>query len=293
VSRVRTEALATEARARSSIKELFDSETGLMRTVEALQAEARFGHPDHAEVYRTPSWDRAEPDVTVILTSFNYSQFIGDAVRSVMASAGVELELLIVDDHSSDGSVAAVRAIMDDHPWFPIELVALAANGGVARARNMALDRARSELLFVLDADNTVYPTGIAKLAAALETTKDAVFAYGIVPRTDGAGLLNQYAWDVPLLCQYNYIDAMAMVRRSILQELGGYDAHFGLRGWEDYELWLRVAAAGGEPVHVREIVASYRVHSTSRRATMDLDTATIGVELRARYPDLPWSRDE
>ena len=79
------------------------------------------------------------------------------------------------------------------------------------------------------------------------------------------------------------------MIRRSALDEVGGYDTYFGLRGWEDYELWLRLAASGHRAVFVPEFVGSYRVHSTSRQQTVDLDTAGLTCEFRNRYPFLPW----
>ena len=144
--------------------------------------------------------------------------------------------------------------------------------------------------MFVLDADNTIYPPTLEKLARALTAHPDASFAYGIVPKSDGSGLLSQFPWDVQRLCKDNYIDAMAMIRRPVLSELGGYDEYFGLRGWEDYDLWLRVAAAGGRAEFVPEFIGTYRVHSTSRQTTVDLDTATLMSDFHLRYPYLPWN---
>lgn len=284
------DALATELRARSRIKELYDSETQLLREVEALQAQARFGNSEHCEVTATPAWAAAEPKVSVVVTCYNYSEFVEEAIESVFASVEVDAELVIVDDHSQDNSVERIRACLGRNPWFPASLVARAANGGVARARNFAANFVRSDLIFTLDADNTIYPRTLSKLARALERQPDAAFAYGIVPRSDGVGLFSCLPWDVDRLCGGNYIDAMAMIRRSVLDELGGYDEYFGLKGWEDYDLWLRIAAAGLGGVLVAELAGRYRVHPTSRQSTVDLDTGPLLEAFRVRYPYLPWN---
>jgi hypothetical protein len=283
-------ALSTELRARSRIKELYDSETLLLREVEALQAEAEFGDRDHASLLTTPAWEGLEPEVSVVVTCYNYAHFVIEAIESAMASQGVDLELVVIDDHSSDDSVPAIEELMAANPWFPMMLVARQANGGVARARNAAMARARADLLFMLDGDNVIFPPTLRRLAEALKAAPDADFAYGVLPRSDGSGVLSHLPWDVARLCRGNYIDTMAMIRQTALVEIGGYDEYFGLRGLEDYELWLRFAAAGRRGEFVPCFMGSYRVHPTSRQTTVDLDAGAVNRDLRARFPYLPWS---
>jgi GT2 family glycosyltransferase len=170
-------------------------------------------------------------------------------------------------------------------------LIARHANAGVSTARNTAIARARGELIFILDADNVVYPTTIQKLSAALKRAPDASFAYGIISNSDGMGLVSYLPWDVARLCQCNYIDAMALIRRSVLDEVGGYDLNFGLIGWEDYELWLRLAASDSRAEFVPEFVGVYGIHSGSRQETVALDTPSLMLNLRGRYPFLPWEQ--
>jgi glycosyltransferase involved in cell wall biosynthesis len=210
-------------------------------------------------------------------------------MESVMASVGAAAELIVVDDHSQDDSVAAVTGLMEATDWFPTMLLARAANGGVGAARNFGIARARSDRIFMLDADNLIYPTTLATLSAALDAAPDAAFSYGIIAKVGQPGLLSHLPWDVQRLTVGNYIDAMAMIRRSSLDELEGYDAYFSLRGWEDYDYWLRLAAVGGYGTFVPEFVGSYRVHATSRQQTVGLDTETLIREFRERYPFLPW----
>jgi GT2 family glycosyltransferase len=93
----------------------------------------------------------------------------------------------------------------------------------------------------------------------------------------------------VERLCKENYIDALALIRRSTFAEVGGFDGYFCVSGWEDYELWLRLAAAGHRAEFVPGFVGWYRVHQGSRQETVNLDAARLMSELRDRYPFLPW----
>jgi len=281
--------LETERQERIRVKELLDSETQLVQQVEALQARVRYGDAEHVDVTTTSTWDDFVPDVTVLVTSYNYCRFITEAMESVMASVGAAAELIVVDDHSQDDSVEAVCRLMESADWFPTMLLARAANGGVGAARNFGIARARSDRIFMLDADNLIYPTTLATLSAALDEAPDTAFSYGIIAKVGQPGLLSHLPWDVQRLTVGNYIDAMAMIRRSALDELEGYDAYFSLRGWEDYDFWLRLAGIGGYGTFVPEFVGSYRVHATSRQQTVGLDTETLIREFRERYPFLPW----
>ncbi|MGA2521518.1 MAG: glycosyltransferase [Acidimicrobiales bacterium] len=274
----------------SRVKDLLDGETQLLQQVEALQARLVHGSADHVDVTTTESWDDATPEVTVLVTSYNYRSHVTDAMASVRCSLGVAVELVVVDDHSEDDSVDVITQAMAETHWFPTKLVARAANAGVGVARNTGIAHARSDRVFILDADNLVYPTTLRKLSDALDREPGAAFSYGIIARIGDPGLLSHLPWDVERLTMGNYIDAMAMIRRPVWDEAGGYDVDSSLRGWEDYEFWLRLAAMGAFGAFVPEFVGCYRVHAQSRQQTVNLDTAPLMADFRARYPFLPWS---
>ena len=248
---------------RSRIKDLMLDEIGLLRRLEAMYARLRYGSAEYATDETTPAFPDVEPDTTVVVSLYNYEQHVAEAIDSVVKSAGVVADLVIVDDNSRDHSRDVVRSKMAEYPWFPIRLIAKAANQGLSAARNTGFELARASKVFVLDADNAVYPTGLAKLSAALDDS-DAAGAYGIIA-CHGArdGLVSCLPWAVELLTVGNYIDAMAMIRRSAWQEIGGYDPAMDVLGggWEDYDFFLRLATNGQRAVLVPEIVASYRAH--------------------------------
>jgi hypothetical protein len=123
---------------------------------------------------------------------------------------------------------------------------------------------ARGEFCFVLDADNEVYPRCLSKLSQALIDDPTAAAAYGSLEKfsgTESLGLMNALPWEPQRLRAGNYLDAMAMLRTSVIRgEFGGYPTDRRLHGWEDYGLWCALASAGRHAIRVPEIVARYRV---------------------------------
>ncbi|MGH9121927.1 MAG: glycosyltransferase, partial [Acidimicrobiales bacterium] len=224
---------ARYAAAGARIKAVLDSESRLSRSVEALQARLAYGDANHSAVTPSAAWAGFRPEVSVVVTCYNYGERVARALDSVLACSGVEAEIVVVDDHSSDSSVDRVKGFIEDHPWFPALLLARSANGGVSAARNAAFAAARADRVFVLDADNAVYPHCLAKLSAALDAHPEAGFSYGILAKEGAPGLLSQYPWDTRRLVFGPYIDAMSMIRRSVWEELGGYDEVTSLLGWE------------------------------------------------------------
>jgi hypothetical protein len=231
-----------------------------------------------------------EPRVSVLLTVHNYADFVGDAIRSVALSSLGEVEVVAVDDASSDGSVAAVEAACRELPWLPLTHVRLSRNRGLPAARNLAAAHAKADRLFILDADNEVMSAGLERLAAALDANPEAAFAYGIIQSFDVNGpvdLMNWLPWDPERLRQGNYIDAMAMLRRSALEAVGGYATDPALYGWEDFALWLAFVDAGYDGVHVPDFVGRYRKSPHSMIALANVDSTAAWGALLRRHPHL------
>jgi hypothetical protein len=231
---------------------------------------------------------RHDPRVSVLLTLHNYADYVGEALRSVALSELRELEVVVIDDASTDNSVEVVRESSADLPWLSVKLVRLARNRGLPTARNIALEHANAELLFVLDADNSILPYGLERLAGALERDPEAAFAYGIIQAFDGrgpSGLMNWLDWEPERLREGNYIDAMAMLRRTALEEVGGYATDPTLYGWEDFDLWAKMGSRGMRGVLVRDFVARYRKSPHSMIALANVDTLSTWATLLRRHP--------
>ena len=247
--------------------------------------------PDASEprVVTTPAWATAEPELSVLIPLHDYERYVEEACRSALAARDVRLELVVVDDASSDRGADRVEALLESQPDAAAALVRLPSNVGIAGARNHAASVARSPLLLFLDADDALLPHGPARLRDALLADPRAAFAYGLlaVEGPEGPrGLLNAEPWNPDLLREGNYINALALVRAEAYRRVGGYHDDGPLEiGWEDYDLWLRMAEAGEHGVQVRELVARYRAHAGSRTVTADEVADDLMTYLRGRYP--------
>src|SRR5665213_570470 len=216
----------------------------------------------------------ARPAVSVVITLFNYSAFITGCLDSVRATKSESLpggfEVVVVDDGSTDASAKLVEQYLAAHD-LPVCLVKKIVNSGLADARNVGLQMARAPLIFILDADNEIRPECLAAHYRAL-VDSDCALAYGAINQFDQATRKSLYTmshreWSVRELVAQPCIDAMAMVRKKTVLELGGYSTEYGSilpQGWEDYDLWLKPAQAGYAGKLIPHVLSDYRVHSQS-----------------------------
>jgi glycosyltransferase involved in cell wall biosynthesis len=203
-------------------------------------------------------------EVSVIIPCFNYARFLPDAVASLIAQTFENWELIIVDDGSTDESVMAARMQMARHPDRHIRLFQQ-PNAGPATARNTGAARAAGEYVLFLDADDMLAPALLDRATAILRERPEVGFVYS------GMQLFGQdrHEWpSVPfsmrLLALDNYVPPHALVRRAAWQQVGGFDAARSLWAFEDWDFWLRVAAAGWNGWHIAEPLVRYRRHGRS-----------------------------
>jgi glycosyltransferase involved in cell wall biosynthesis len=209
---------------------------------------------------------RGSAKATVAVSLYNYQQFIVEALDSVANQTLKALSLLVVDDASRDKSAERASRWLQRYGsrFVRAALVRRTSNGGLAAARNLALQLVESPLLFIFDADNSIYPRCLERLSEALEADPRAAMAYCVIEVFGkDRRLMGTPVWHRDRLASGNYIDAMSLLRTKILRRLNGY-ASMSVPGWEDYDLWCRFAENGLYGVRVPEILARYRVHSSS-----------------------------
>lgn len=232
----------------------------------------------------------ARPAISVAVTVYDYAEYVGEALRSVGRAAAPDgsVEIVVVDDASHDESVERIRETLRAMPWVPAVLVRRGANRGLAAARNTAAELARGSFVQVLDADNALYPQSLTLLSDALRGRPDAAFAYGPLEMFDDRGprgLMSWQPWDPSSLRYGNVVDAMAMIRRDALLEVGGYTREPALHGWEDFALWCALADRGYGGVLVPSVVARYRVGLVSMISMSNIDSTAAWGALVRRYP--------
>jgi glycosyltransferase involved in cell wall biosynthesis len=219
--------------------------------------------------------------VSIVIPCYNHARFLPDAIRSALTQSHDDVEVIVVDDGSTDDSarVAEGRGVR----------VVRQANQGLAAARNTGLAVSTGNMLIFLDADDRLRPDAARAGMAALQRRPDAMLALGRCLLIDEFG--TPLATEQPRvtsgfyeeLLRRNYIWTPALVafRRRIFDEVGGFDPRVNPSA--DYDMYLRIARHH-EFVPHDTVVAEYRQHGTSmsRNPVMMLD-ATLDVLRRQR----------
>ncbi len=280
---------ATAMRARTYSALL--AEMRLRRDVDAARCRIRFGAAEHVAETTTPAYADATPGVSVIVTLHDYAGLVVETLESIVASRDVAFEIVVIDDHSTDDGRAVVQRFLDGHADVPMLLLGCDANRGLAAARNLGVARSRCDRIMVMDADNLVYPACLRRLSDALDAHPDAAFAYATLEAFGvDPGLRSQLGWNPAWLCAANYIDAQAMVRRTTFERHDGYrDDDEWVYGYEDWDLWLRLAAAGEHGTHVPQMLGRYRTQASSMITITNLAADVMRERVEQRYPTLPW----
>jgi glycosyltransferase involved in cell wall biosynthesis len=245
------------------------------------------------------------PRVSIVMPVYNGEQFIAEAVRSALASTFADIELLVVDDGSTDASVAeATRAAAGDARLRVLSV----PHGGVAAARNAALAAARGELIANLDADDVMFPDRVAQQVAFLDTHRGHVAVSVRLLIVDANGrpirvlgrVFSHDAIDEELLGGNAAAipNAGAMFRRQAALAIGGYSTHLSTTG-EDHDLWLRLAEVG-RLANLPDVLMRYRVHGANvsvgsdkfqQRLPITLDTLSRAFARRGITDRMPEKR--
>ncbi|WP_408874577.1 glycosyltransferase [Acetobacter sp. AC2005] len=208
-----------------------------------------------------------EANVTVIITSYNYESFILEALESVRLQTIPILDLVVVDDGSTDESISLIKSWMEKQTARFNRLVLLQTNtnAGLGGARNCGVTYAETPFFLPLDADNRLLPHACETLLNATDGL--TAYAYPIIQQFGDPAqhpTLGQEPFRPMQLVAGNYIDAMALVAKWAWAAAGGYYVSRDAMGWEDYDLWCTMAEYGLRGTHVPEVLAEYRVHQTS-----------------------------
>lgn len=242
-------------------------------------------------------WDKGARGATaaVCISLFNYADRIINALESVRRQTHEPLELIIVDDKSTDGGDLVTYEWLEKNGKYFHRSIFLQheRNGGLAAARNSAFSAASADWCFVLDADNTLESEAISLcLKVARTSPQSTAVVHPLVElRSESAlpgqpmqVLLTRIAWQRHALQHGNQIDAAALVRRSHWEAVEGYTHIPG--GWEDYDFWCKLIDSNLHGVICPQRLVVYNRHRTSMQATYTLQQLSdLKQILTARHP--------
>jgi len=184
------------------------------------------------------------------------------------------LEVIIVDDGSSEMDTRKILAEVAEAGYC----VVTQPNRGPGAARNTGIQLAKGEFILPLDSDNRLRGVYLEQGVPLLQNNPTVGVIYADAEyfgERDGRWYVPEF--DLLLLVRANFIDSCALYRKNLWEEVGGYDEHKPLSGWEDWDFWLRAAVHGGSFLHLAKIGFDYRVQKDS------MIVKTVGFDYRLR----------
>jgi glycosyltransferase involved in cell wall biosynthesis len=211
------------------------------------------------------------PRVSVVMPAYNSARTIGQAIGSVLEQTMGDLELIVVDDGSSDATATIVAGLEDPR----VRLVGR-ANGGTSAARNTGIAEAKGEWVAFLDADDLWLPTKLERqltlMAAAPGCLASEAGAYLVDDQLNRLALRRCLPVENPLLTFMRFENlpnagSSWIVRRDALERIGGFDTT--LPRIEDWDFSIRLARYAN-PLCIDEALALYRYHEGNRSHDID-----------------------
>lgn len=211
----------------------------------------------------------SKPVISVIMPCYNQARFLTEAVASLQAQRFPQWECIIVNDGSSDDTaeVGWGLAASDSR----VRLINQ-RNQGLPRARNRGLQEAGGRFLHFLDADDYILPEMYEVMLETFKSSEEVSVAYsGFRVVGENRGLLRSFPalpelTDVfhELLLRNPWPCHSLLVRKAVIESVGGFAVHDVLHGCEDWDLWLRIASTGRKFVAVTGEFACYRRYSNN-----------------------------
>ncbi|MBV9492523.1 MAG: class I SAM-dependent methyltransferase [Verrucomicrobia bacterium] len=229
-------------------------------------------------------------EVTVAIPLHNYAHYVEEALESVRRQSLELLDLVVVDDASTDDSLSVAVSWAQRHAGRFNRIIVLRnpVNAGLGPTRNVAIDAAETPFVLPLDADNLLLPR-CCEVCLSAARASSAAFAYPSIQKFgEESGLLGGVPFDPARFIGGNYVDAMALVSKEAWAAAGGF-GEFQIMGWEDFDFWCRLVEKGlfGCPAGDGPL-AEYRVHGTSMIWSTTLtprNAPAIIADLERRHP--------
>lgn len=181
------------------------------------------------------------PTVTIYITNYNYGNYLGKAIESVLSQTYTDYELIIIDDGSTDNSKDIIKKYQDKKNIYTI----FQENKGLNVSNNIALNFSRGKYIIRLDADDYFAPQAIEVMVSELNRNQDHAMVFPDYYHIDEAGNIieeikrHDFTNNVTLLDQPAH-GACTMIRIDILRSIGGYDEEFNRQ--DGYDIWLKIS---------------------------------------------------
>lgn len=212
----------------------------------------------------------SQPLISILMPSYNHAPFVESAVRSAMEQKGVNFELLVIDDGSTDSSPAILQKLSGELGFYFLAR----ENRGMVATLNELAAIAKGKYICTLASDD-IMPQGKLEIQVRyMEEHPDAPVCFGQVRRIFPDGKLEEKPWErylknIPCVSFEDLFSfrreihgCSEFIRRSAFDNVGGYSSKFKI---EDYPLWLALSNKYGNLPVIPNVVCHYRIHADEK----------------------------
>lgn len=237
----------------------------------------------------------ADRKLSVVIPNFNYGRYLATTIASVVAQDYANMELIVVDDASTDDSVAQAQAALAASGLAATRLIALEQNVGKLGALNRALEFVTGHYFILLDSDDLLKPGYVRRTIAELEAARaedpSVAFLYTdctlIDAKGEEIGRGKSTAWDPALLQRYSFVPEPALTLTAPVLESAPYDE--SIRRGTKHHKWMKIVEQGWNGHHVAEPLFSYRMHDSNlsgigKRVTAEVESGIGGERILSGY---------
>ena len=208
--------------------------------------------------------------ISVILTTYNRGgTFLRQAIQSVVDQTYKDWELIIFDNYSTDNTDDVVK----EFSMYDIKYIKLQNNGVIAKSRNAAIKVAKGEYIALIDSDDFWEANKLEESYKYLSQKKYDGFCHAENWLfDDGKKMVVKYGPEEKflfdnLLANGNCLSPSAtVIKRDVLDEVGGYSEDKKFITAEDYDLWLKISKKGYKIIFSERVLGSFRVHSGAEK---------------------------
>ena len=234
------------------------------------------------------------PLVSVIIPVFNAEKYIGETVTSVLKQSYDNFEIIVIDDSSTDGTTGILEKMAQSNN--KIKYFKIKHSGRPAIPRNYGIKKAGGEYIAFLDSDDLWTKDKLEEQIKFLQKYPNLIFVYSISVTFGEVNIFSPYYEVLPLLhkaattreeliSKGNPVTcSTVLVRKDIINSVGGYDEDPELKAVEDYDLWLRLSALGPFGF-IPKIHAFYRIHKS--QSSSDWETKQKRLEYLSSKRDI------
>jgi len=202
-----------------------------------------------------------KPLFSIIIPCYDDGKYLREVMESVERCDENLYQAIIVNDGSTDAETLKILSELEAKNYTVIHQ----ANKGLGAARNAGINRATGAYILPLDSDNRIHPAYLSLSLKIFERDAKVGVVYGNAQFFgEKEGVWQVPEFEIERFLVGNFIDACAVFRREVWEQVGGFDEKMPQQGWEDWDFWVSATEKGWTFEHLNKIVFDYRVRSDS-----------------------------